>query len=211
MKNITILYTFLIREYNNSKLTKPKGEIMMLETIKRTLKANADSTGVKFNIGDSDSSKQANTFTNTYMESSMYLQLCEILNQEQREQFFRELKYDFVCVSKKEHLNFVHLTNYEKQETIENDGLHAAIDWIPNLGIGIYVWDSNDQNSEVSMLQFKHHNKLENTSEIHGTFHGEYHKCIFDNSGYVSGNHEGYVVLKTLHVPAEDILKKALI
>ncbi len=183
----------------------------MLEKIKNQLLQNADTTGIKFYIGDTEFSSQEIPFNNTYMEESTYNELCKLYNKEQQEAFFRELEFDFVSVSKKGNLDFIHITDYEKTPTIESEGLYASMDWIPNLGTGIYVWDYNDPNKAVSMSQFKHHNKNTDTTEIRGTFHGEYHKCIFSDSNYVACNHVGYIVLKTLQVPAEDILKKALI
>ena len=113
----------------------------------------------------------------------------EIKASTNREKFPFGLKVDFVSVLRNGGLEYLHVTDADRNY-IEQNGLKEGR-YVGDLGRGIYVVEESNPEAVANLMDFlSEYKEEEELTLVKGYYKGQYTECIY---GY---GHEGYIVLK---------------
>jgi len=118
------------------------------------------------------------------------------------EQLADILKVDFISVERTGPIEFQHVTDVDTASLIEQEGFKIIDeDFIGDIGKGIYGFQRENLDSLMNVQTYIAEDFSESeVAMITASHNGKYLECVF---GY---GHEGYILLKTDHIPAKDIL-----
>lgn len=105
---------------------------------------------------------------------------------------------DFICVEREGEVNYIHLTDVENVDFIEQNGLKKK-DVVSDLGIGIYVVDKNNYEGIDNLKTYFEDYEKDEIVVVTGFYVGKYLECVY---GY---GHVGYIVINTDKIEYNDI------
>jgi len=124
-----------------------------------------------------------------YLYKHLILTNDELIKIHNIKEFAENLELDFISVEKKGRLKFLHISNIECKNDIEEYGLLSSEG---DLGIGIYIVDKNNEEGIENLKTFisESYNKEDmKLLIVEGNYNGKYYECIY---GY---GHKGYIVV----------------
>lgn len=115
--------------------------------------------------------------------------------------FAEQNEVDFICLEKEGEIKFIHLTDSDAIDFIEENGL-VKTDNIADLGIGIYVVEVNNIDAVDNLKTFIVDSEDKEITIAEGYYNGKYTECIY---GY---QHEGYIIINedNLEINFADII-----
>ena len=112
----------------------------------------------------------------------------------------KKYNVDFILETKKEELEFLHVSYIHLQESIEEKGLiiQTQDDWISDLGTGLYVVEDGNEEALDNLKNYVEHHEDDELLLVRGSYQGEYLECIHGDE------HVGYICIKE-NIKKEDV------
>lgn len=123
-------------------------------------------------------------FKNLILTQQEYLQITDLRTLAEQNQV------DFISVETEGEINYIHLTDIDNIDFIEQNGLTKKND-ISDLGIGIYVVDKNNFDGVDNLKTYfeDYDYDDDDIAIVTGNYQGKYLECVY---GY---GHKGYIVI----------------
>lgn len=131
-------------------------------------------------------------FKNFILTEEEYAQVTDL------EKLAKQYQVNFICVEREGAFDYIHLTDVDNVEFIEENGLRKK-NIVHDLGVGIYVVDKNNDEGIDNLKNYFEDYEKDEIAVVTGFYYGKYLECVY---GY---GHTGYIVINADKIDYDDI------